>query len=892
MYSLITYSHITSLFIILILGEFNMQIVYSYIFCHCDTDECRAFGYKECKAEFYCYSIYELNSLSNNHIQLTNRSTEITGISISRGCISNSFLTMCTKKEIRHNKQFHSPYLITRCCRDAWCNTDKVKIAQSDWSLHETKRYTLGDYSNYDAERMKSINSRQQTQFKTGTESSSLLTNSKDFQNLQSDLHLTDEDFSENLLNSKLLHKDVSKQITMEDRSNVINSGRGIRRKGDKGDANIETDSSRIPSENFQLSYFDPVKSAHSKSYNMNMLLARPIYVAMGISLSILLFGLIFLSFALLFYRRNKLVQISNCRTVCSYSCHNRNSITSPMSERVICKNVTGISENTDRLQNWNQPVSVFPNQHSTDEPLLLNGISSIESMNPSTDYRSLTLNKPGSNWLKPTGFTTSLEKNENVYKENLFTYYCNHCICCYSTDDNNITNDTNDFGHLTNKDFKSFVNLSQFNKRIITMDNTENNYINNNNNNTINDNLHPVICETSEFSLNTDNQKQEPSSVSTPLFSIHSSSTHQLPDFIEYKKLNTSNHSYNNNNNQSLLINDQDTFTWIQNQQSHNQNSIKFQQYNYCNQKLQKNVNSIQKNTQRQIHSMVNEFNENCSDSIYLYDIDNNNNSDYEHIKTTPKRKFIDMEARKSNTIQVNHNTDSISPILRNDIRRNTNCSNNSSGHLENGSINQQSVIPIQFTDLFFPHLPPPPSYPPPPLHEQQETQQRIIEILNPHNSPNANNNTNNTNNDNNSDNKVLNNKNTLFVDLHRFDILLQRQRGTGKTSSGGEDNKTIESEQSDINHTWKMSGSNENSSELNTVILDHRIIPLNNNNNNQFSKCSTDLNKITGHRILETDLIGLATFRKGDERSVDLVTPYAQFDLSPDSSMCITAE
>lgn len=176
------------------------------------------------------------------------------------------------------------------------------------------------------------------------------------------------------------------------------------------GDGNTEIDSSRILTENFQLSYFNPVKSAHSKSYNMNMLLARPIYVAMGISLSILLFGLIFLSFALLFYRRNKLVHISNCRTVCSYSCHNRNSITSPISERVICKSATGISENTERLQNWNQPVSVFPNQHSTDEPLLLNGISSIESMNPSTDYRSSTLIKTGSNWLKPTGYTTSSE--------------------------------------------------------------------------------------------------------------------------------------------------------------------------------------------------------------------------------------------------------------------------------------------------------------------------------------------------------------------------------------------------------------------------------------------------------------------------------------------------
>ncbi|CAH8489716.1 unnamed protein product [Schistosoma rodhaini] len=856
MYSLISYSHVISLFIILILGELNMQIVYSYIFCHCDTDECRAFGYKECKAEFYCYSIYELNSITNQHIPLINHTTEITGISISRGCISNSFITMCTKKEIQYNKQFKSPYLITRCCRDAWCNTDKVKIAQSNWSLHETKRYTPGDYSNYDAK---------QTQFKTGTEASSLLTNSKDFQNLQSDLHLTDKDFSENLLNSKLLHQDVSKQTIMEDRSDMINSRRGIRRKGDKGDGNIETDSSRILTKNFQLSYFNPVKSAHSKSYSMNMLLARPIYVAMGISLAILLFGLIFLSFAMLIYRKNKLLHTSNCRTVCTYSRHNRNSITSPISERVICKNATGISENTDRLHNWNQPIAVFPNQHSTDEPLLLNGISSVESMNPSTDYRSLTLIKTRSKWLKSTGYSTSPEKEENAYKENLFTYYCNHCICCYSNNDNNVTHDTNDFNHSTNKNFKSFINLSQFNKRTITND------INN-------DHLHPVICETSEFSLNTDNQKHEPSSISTPLFSIHSSSTQQLPDFIEYKKLNTTNYGHSNNN--GLLINDQDTFKWIKNQQSTNQNTIKFQQ--------------LQKNIKRPIHSMLNDFNGTYSDSSYLYDIDHkNNNSDYEHIKTMPKQKFIEMETRKSHTIQVNNNIDSVSPVVCNDKRRNTDCSSSNSsgggGHLENGSINQQSVLPVQFTDLVFPHLPPPPSYPPPPLYQQQEPQQKIIEIFNPHNSTNANNN----NTINNNDDKMFNHKNTLFVDLHRFDILLQRQRGTGKTSSGGEDNKTIESEQSDIIQTWKISGSNENSNELNTVTLDHRMIPLNNNNNNnQFLKCSPDLNKLTGHRMIETDLIGLATFRKADEKYVDLVTPYAQFDLSPDSSLCITAE
>ncbi|CAH8465976.1 unnamed protein product [Schistosoma turkestanicum] len=898
MYSLTSYSYVAFLFVLLlIVGEFNKQSVYGYIFCHCDTDECRAFGYKECKAEYYCYSIYELNSLSDNRVLSINQSTEITGISISRGCISNSFLTMCTKKEIQHSKQFNSPYIITRCCRDAWCNTDKVKIAQTDWSTPEVKRYLPGDLSNYGSEPMEHINSKRRTQLKTGASSStSLLTNSRDFKKSPNNPHLIDENFSESLINSKLLHQEISKPTSSKDRYDAVSSRKGIRRKGERGSGNVEMNSGRILTGNFQLSYFNPIKSTNSKPYSMNILLAKPIYVAMGISLAILLFGLIFLSSALLIYRKNKLLHISNCRTVCNYSCHNENSIASPRSERATSKNVTGISENAEKLQKWNQPVTAFPSKHSTDEPLLFNGISSIESMNPSTDYRSLTMNKEENNWLKPTGDIKSPEKEENVCKENGITYYCNHCLCCYS---NNINNDTNDSQRSTTN--KSFINLSQFNKRTMNIDNIENA----NTNNTIGDRLHPVICETSEFSLNTDNQKREPSSVSTPLFSIHSSSTHQLPDFIEYRKLNNSNHSHNNNNhNKSLLINDQDTFTWIKNQQSHIQNPIQLQQFNYCNQQLQKSSNSRPKNTQRQIHSMFNDFSGNGSDSSFLYDIDNkNNNTDYENTKTILRQKLIETELdwtvgeKKNNTIQLNGNIDSLSPLLHNDTRRNidyssSSSSSNSSSRQENESNNQQSVLPVQFTDLFFPHLPPPPSYPPPPLHQQQEPQEQMIENLN---SNNTNTNTTTTTNNDNSSNHILNNKNSLFVDLHRLDMLLQRQRGTGKTSSGGEDNKTIESEQSDPNQTWKVSSSNENNTVLNMATLGHRNISLTNNyhnKNNRFLEYSPDLNKLTERRIMETGLIGLATFRKAEEQSVDLVTPYAQFDLSPDSSMCITAE
>ncbi|KAH8850133.1 GatA-binding transcription factor [Schistosoma japonicum] len=849
MYSLISYSHATMLLVLLFFGEIKIQLVTSYIFCHCDTDECRAFGYKECKAEFYCYSIYELNSLTDNHVHVVNRSTEITGISISRGCISNSFLTMCTNKDIQQNKQINSPYLITRCCRDAWCNTDKVKIAQTDWSLYEVRRYPESDYSNYGAEPMKPVNSRQQTQFK-GVEKASTSGNSRNIENIIDDSHLPNDVYSESILNSELIHQD-------NDRSKLINSRRGIRRKPGKGNEHSEKDSSPIASDNFQLTYFNPIKSTHSKSYSMNILLAKPIYVAMGISLTILLFGLIFLSSGLLIYRKNKHFHISNCRKVCNYSCNNRDSIVSPINEKINQKYTTGILDTTNGLQNWNQVTNVFSNQHSKDQPLLLNGISPAESMNPSTGYRSLTLNQTDSNWLKPRDDAMSTKKNENKRKENMLTY---HCWCCYSNDSNADNNDTHRNDYASSENFKSYVNLSQFNKRTITNDNTKNNQITTNN--TTNDHLHPVICEESEFSLNTDNQKQEPSSVSTPLFSIHSSSIHQLPDFVEYRKFTTT--TTNNNNNKSLLINDQDTFTWIKNQQSHNQHPIQLKKHNFYHQQLQHNLNLKQDNTQQQVHSLLNDFSGNCSDSSYIYDIDNKNNSlDYELIKVKPKSKFNETELdwsigeRKNNGIQLNTDTDSRSPGLYNNTGINTDGS--SSGHQENGPI-QQPALPVQFTDLLFSHLPPPPSYPPPPLHHQQ---QQLTEIANHHNI-----------NDNN-----RNNKNSPFVDLHRFDVLLQRQRGTGKTSSGGDDSKTIESEQSDVNQTYKLSNFNENSSELNAALLRHK-------------KYSPDLNKLTERKYIESDLIGLATFRKGNEKAVDLVTPYAQFDLSPDSSMCIIAE
>ncbi|KAK4473522.1 hypothetical protein MN116_002883 [Schistosoma mekongi] len=847
--------------VILFIGEIKIQLVTSYIFCHCDTDECRAFGYKECKAEFYCYSIYELNSLSDNHIHLVNRSTEITGISISRGCISNSFLTMCTNKESQQNKQINSPYLITRCCRDAWCNTDKVKIAQSDWSLYEIKRYTESDYSNYGAEPIKAVNSRQQTQFKVA-EKASTSGNSRNIENIIDDSHLSNDVYSDNFLNSNIIHQ-------KSDRTELINSRRGIRRKPGKGNEHIEKDSSPIMSDKFKLSYFNPIKSAHSKSYSMNILLAKPIYVAMGISLAILLFGLIFLSSGLLIYRKNKHFHISNCRKVCDYSCNNRDSITSPINEKINQKYTTGILDNTSGLQNWNQVTSVFSNQHSKDQPLLLNGISPAESLNPSTGYRSFTMNQTDSNWLKSRNDVISTKKNENKRNKNMLTYYCNYCWCCYCNDSNPENNDTHRNDSASSENFKSYVNLSQFNKRTMTIDNTRNHQ--NTTNNTTNDHLYPVICEESEFSLNTDNQKQEPSSISTPLFSIHSSSVHQLPEFVEYRKFTTI------NNNKSLLINDQDTFTWIKSQQSRNQHPFQLRKHNYYHQQLQHNLNLKQDNTQQQIHSLLNDFSGNCSDSSYIYDTDNKNNSlDYELIKIKPKSKFNETELdwsigeRKNNTIQLNDDSDLRSPGLYNNIGTKTDCS--SSGHQDNGSI-QQPALSVQSTDLLFSHLPPPPSYPPPPLHQQQ-----LTEIVNHHNST-----------DNSSS---RNNKSSPFVDLHRFNVLLQRQRGTGKTSSGGDDSKTIGSEQSDINQIYKLSDFNENSSELNAALLRHKSIFVNNDNNNRFLEYSPDLNKLTEHKHIESDLVGLATFRKANEKAVDLVTPYAQFDLSPDSSMCIIAE
>nr|AAW27895.1 SJCHGC07663 protein [Schistosoma japonicum] len=145
-----------------------------------------------------------------------------------------------------------------------------------------------------------------------------------------------------------------------------------------------EKDSSPIASDNFQLTYFNPIKSTHSKSYTM------------GISLTILLFGLIFLSSGLLIYRKNKHFHISNCRKVCNYSCNNRDSIASPINEKINQKYTTGILDTTNGLQNWNQVTNVFSNQHSKDQPLLLNGISPAESMNPSTGVSIINIESDG----------------------------------------------------------------------------------------------------------------------------------------------------------------------------------------------------------------------------------------------------------------------------------------------------------------------------------------------------------------------------------------------------------------------------------------------------------------------------------------------------------------
>ncbi|CAH8468284.1 unnamed protein product [Heterobilharzia americana] len=592
---------------------------------------------------------------------------------------------------------------------------------------------------------------------------------------------------------------------------------------------NIEAESNHVLTENFHLSYFNPLKSMPSKSYSVNTLLAQPIYVAMGIALSILLFGILFLTTALLIYRKHKHFHISNCHAVCNYSCHNGNAVTSPTMESVNHKSSVGISENLNRYQNLSQLTTMYPNQNSVDQPLLLNGISSNESMNPSTEYRSLPSGHGDSNWLKPVDNVTSHEKKENICKENLFTY----CCCCYPYRDNVVpTNHIHD-NNTTSKRFTSFRNSSMLNKRTpVSIDS-------NNNSNISGEHFHPAICEESELSLNTENQKHDPSSVSTPLFSLHSASLHQISDLIEHRKLNSNNHS---NNNKPLLYNNQNTFTWIQNQQSQLHQQSRHQKFQQLNSYLVGNQED-----QQQTHSMINELNGNNSNSSCLNEINNKGSPDYELIKTTTNYK--------SNENELDWTVDAINSFSH---RKNDTDSQNVDTNwkvtiamiyaLQKCTIlQQQTLAPIHLSDLTFPHLPPPPSYPPPPQQHQQQPQQ-FIEALN-------------------SSNQIIQNKTSPFVELHRLDMLLQRQRGTGKTSSGGEDSKTIESEQSELNHTWKLSGSRESSSGASTAILGQRS-SLNNNNNNRnnsrFLEYSPDFNKLTGRKVTERDFIGLATFRK----------------------------
>ncbi|CAH8828307.1 unnamed protein product [Trichobilharzia szidati] len=277
-------------------------------------------------------------------------------------------------------------------------------------------------------------------------------------------------------------------------------------------------------------------------------------------------------------------------------------------------------------------------------------------------------------------------------------------------------------------------------------------------------------------------------------------------------------------------------------------------------------------------MHSLFNGLNENYSDSSYLYDNNHNNNdnsnSDYELVKTMPKHKSHENdlyskaeEVHSDNQIKgdINGNTD-----VKNRISTNNNNNNlclpgiyhNTGMPIECNKSQQDDVpIPIQLSALTFPHLPPPPSYPPPPLNNQQQHRTQQF-----------------------TENQSVQNKTSLLIELQRYDLLLQRQRGTGKTSSGGEDNKTIESEQSEqLNPAWKSSNSHENSSIASTTILGQRKHFA----NHRIQEYSPDFNKLSGHKFIQNDFIGLATFRKADEKSIDLVTPYAQFDLSSDSSV-----
>ncbi|KAF5401880.1 hypothetical protein PHET_04976 [Paragonimus heterotremus] len=112
----------------------TMLSIHGYILCHCDTVECQAAGLRECKAEFYCYTVFQASTIRMDSSKVPARLTDVQrtrSVVVSRGCVANGFMEMCAKPTNRITP-LHISRLRTQCCRDAWCNTGEGHFNKLD----------------------------------------------------------------------------------------------------------------------------------------------------------------------------------------------------------------------------------------------------------------------------------------------------------------------------------------------------------------------------------------------------------------------------------------------------------------------------------------------------------------------------------------------------------------------------------------------------------------------------------------------------------------------------------------------------------------------------------------------------------------------------------------
>ncbi|KAF7261592.1 hypothetical protein EG68_01022 [Paragonimus skrjabini miyazakii] len=112
----------------------TMLSIHGYILCHCDTVECQAAGLRECKAEFYCYTVFQVSTIRMDSPKIPAGLTDAQrtrSVVVSRGCVANGFMDMCAKLTNRIASS-HISRLRTQCCRDAWCNTGEGQFNKLD----------------------------------------------------------------------------------------------------------------------------------------------------------------------------------------------------------------------------------------------------------------------------------------------------------------------------------------------------------------------------------------------------------------------------------------------------------------------------------------------------------------------------------------------------------------------------------------------------------------------------------------------------------------------------------------------------------------------------------------------------------------------------------------